>query len=426
MSKEQKEPWLRMTQDFDPDAQLPFKNVKFEHTNAAGVSQTVYITPDNGKSRGRLEGALLTHVQIREHAKDLDLNGAESFQLHAMGFISGPVKSAYTRAKSQVRWQDPANKTVDHDDPEQDNLNAFFNSVVQELTKEPDMRGIILCHLAHEIIPDNVNPVEWTQRFEDVTALLGHLSSPSEFPDEETLRELFFNQFPKPWCLSYARVPRVVASDTLDGIQKYMTSLHTSKTPRKIRSEQNNQGSNNNRQQQQQQQGSSRRNRNRKRGNGNGQSNKGNNSNKKSNRESTFSNKCNRGGCQGKREHEWKDCFYNRNGSNYKPHLAGNNGSSVSGGSRGNNRGNANAQGNYHADTGTARNQGANVPGNVVEMHHMEMPIPRRSLPRDVLDDTVVDPEDDEVSLFTNASQAARREARALLRRHRDREAQNR
>jgi len=258
--------------------------------------------------------------------------------------------------------------------------------------------------------------MELQQRFEDLELILKPLRPYNENFTGQEWKEIFFNAFPESYKSQFARVPRLITNETetLTTIQQFFTMLYDEEQKSKKSSAKaggSDEGS-------------------KPRASNKRQRGRDNRSNKKA--RNNGSNPCRREGCQGKKPHDWSQCFYNRNGSNYKPNLRDN----ASQGGSTNRVSNASTNGNgtvggrgqdNHVNDGNStiatRTAAASASGNGNRADNFLVDLPpnvRAGQNGDYLVDT---DEEETESLFSSSTRNERRGMRQWLRNDRARRA---
>ena len=368
---------------------------------------------DDGVVRGGAEGILTTMNAIRLHSPRLNYHGHEVFD--ALGdCLQGRMLQAYNRVRAKAHWADDDNCTTDHD-ADHDEFTNFVNDIIDDYhkaTTEGLLKKVVIAHLRNgtQRKPRSMAPLMLEQRIDDLKLVLKVMRPYDLLLTAAEWKEVYFNAHPDAYQLAFASVPRDINSpnETITTIQQYFTMRwnreQQDKKPAAKADASNDQGP--------------RKSNKRKRSD----EKKAAKKNKSSN---NLKNPCKRAGCQGKRPHDWEQCFYNRNGSNYQPNLRGNQGNQ--GNSQGNsNRGNNsnNRNDNHHNDSATAGSAAGSRAavsnsGSTNDNHFNEVPANIGRNRDDYLLDT--DDEDDLASLFSSATRDQRRRFRHWLREDRER-----
>lgn len=389
-----------------------------EFDNGQKVVRSTVV--DNGEQRGLVEGPTKTFNQFRGHCSRLGLNDEECYDTLGECF-QGRIYQAYERVRNKDEWQEEANLTTNHA-AAHDNFTNFFNDILDDYVKLPEgtIKRVAMAHLRNgtQKKPRDMSPMEVQQRFEDLELLLKPLRPYNEVFTGQEWKEIFFNAFPESYKAQFARVPRLITNETetLTTIQQFFTMLYDEEQKSKKPSAKAG-GSDEG--------GKPRSSNKRQRG-------RNNRANKKA--KNNGSNPCRREGCQGKKPHDWSQCFYNPNGSNYKPNLrdnasqGGNSTNRVSNAStNGNGTVGGRGQDNYANDgnsTIATRTAAASASGNGNQQGDnflVDMPSNVRAGQRgDYLYNT---DEEETESLFSSSTRDERRRMRQWLQRDRARRA---
>lgn len=369
--------------------------------------KTYYIRPINVDATG-LDNLLHGTLEYRTRVvSQLGLQEEGELYQTWINILEGAVQEAAERVISNDTWNDVALQTFDNDNKMGDRFNAFVNDVIDDLTKNESGQVFAIAweHLTRAKLEDtSLNAKEAQQRIETLMRLMKFLRRPAgkQFPSAKEWMEVYYNSMPEAWQNQFVQVPRSITSDgeTLTTIQQFMTMCETADAAKKKSAAKK---SSSQRSDNEDGDGNGRRSRkNKRRGNNkDGRSNKRN----RNNANKTFHNKCGRAGCKGKTEHEWKNCFFNRDGDNYRPELSENKNRNKRE-YRGNNR----REENHHVDDNRSRSNRNRDRKNSEdnEMHHIDEPIPRkkkrptRLTNKRTTDDSGSDSDDE--SLFGNPS----------------------
>jgi len=388
-----------------PDEKLPTAKHKQDFEN--GLRAERKTTIDDGIVRGPVEGIMLSMRDFRRNCKRLNVHNEETFENFG-DVLQGPMQEAYTRVIGRDKWQDENNLTTDHD-ADHDNFVDFVNDVVDDNSKiaEGQIKKIAMAHLRKgtQSKPRDMAPIRLEQRIDSLEQIYADLRPYDQNMSKQDWKEVFFDSMPEEWKNSFASVPRDInkPEETLTTIQQYMTMKYEEERKNRKRSAPSNSGSNGS--------NGSRRSSKRRRGRGK----------KSSNSNGTMTNPCKREGCKGKTPHDWSECFYNRNGNNYKPQLKGNK-NGQGGNSNRDNNGNGKSgsrQDNHVNDSAAASaSSRANVSNNSSSgqndnHYNDDIPSSIRQRVRDYLEDT--DEEDDDRSLFSSATKDKRKMYRQWL-----------